>query len=70
MTRYFLTTGLALALVGTVLAVPDAPTLAPAPRAAAPKFVAPKFNNSFEVLVFTNQRPVRIRAMVLNDGRQ
>ena len=45
MNRYILTSALAVVLTGTVLAVPDAPALAPAPRAAAPKFVAPKFNN-------------------------
>src|SRR6266542_2042731 len=69
MTRYFLTTAVAVALAGTVLAVPDAPTLAPAPRAASPKFVAPKFNSTFEVLVYTNQRPVRIRVSALNEGK-
>jgi Ca2+-binding EF-hand superfamily protein len=79
--RYTLTSALAVALAGTVLAVPDAPTLAPAPRAATPKvaapaphaagpkFAAPKFNNSFEVLVFTNQRPVRVRVTALNQGK-
>ena len=69
MKRFILTSALTLALAGTVLAVPDAPALAPAPRAAAPKFVAPKFNNSFEVLVFATQRPVRVRVTALNDGK-
>jgi Ca2+-binding EF-hand superfamily protein len=49
--------------------VPDAPTLAPAPRAVSPKYVAPKFNSTFEVLVFTTQRPVRVQVKVLNEGK-
>src|SRR5262245_5402605 len=69
MSRYILTGALTVALAGAVLAAPDAPTLAPAPRESAPKFVAPKFPGSFEVLVFTNQRPVRIRVAVLNGGK-
>jgi Ca2+-binding EF-hand superfamily protein len=75
--RFILTSALTVTLAGTVLAVPDAAPapravtrdLAPAPRASAPKFVAPKFNNSFEVLVFTAQRPVRVRVTALNDGK-
>jgi Ca2+-binding EF-hand superfamily protein len=56
--------------------VPDAPAprasareLAPAPRAAAPQFVPPKFNDTFEVLVFAAQRPVRVRVTALNEGK-
>jgi Ca2+-binding EF-hand superfamily protein len=64
-----LTTVLTVALSGTVLAVPDAPALAPAPRAAKPKFTAPKFKNAYEVLVFTTQRPVRMQIEVMNDGK-
>jgi Ca2+-binding EF-hand superfamily protein len=60
----------AAALAGTVVAVPDAPALAPAPRTAKPKFVAPKFNDSYEVLVFANQRPLRIRVSALKEGKR
>ena len=49
--------------------MPDAPARAPAPRVAVPKFVAPKFNNAFDVLVFTTQRPVRVRVTTLNEGK-
>ncbi|MBP3954553.1 EF-hand domain-containing protein [Gemmata sp. G18] len=48
---------------------PEAPTLAPAPRPSAPKFVAPKLSDSFEVLVFTNPRPVRVRVAILQEGK-
>lgn len=58
-----------VALTGTVLAVPAAPEVAPAPRPAAPKYVATKFNDSYEVLVSTNLRPVRIRVTTLQEGK-
>ncbi len=69
MNRKLLTLAVMLGLTGTVLAVPDAPALAPAPKPAAPKFVAPKFNDSYEVLIFTNQRPVRVRVTALQEGK-
>jgi Ca2+-binding EF-hand superfamily protein len=68
-TRTLLSVAVAAGLAGAALAVPDAPAPAPAPRAAKPKFEAPKFQNHFEVLVFTNQRPVRMSLAVLNNGK-
>jgi len=73
--RYLLAAICSIDLVGAVLAVPDAlpdtPALpsAPAPRAVKPKFSAPKLNNVYEVLVFTTQRPVRIRVTALTEGK-
>jgi Ca2+-binding EF-hand superfamily protein len=62
-----------------VLAVSSpAPERAPAPRARGPvepapapraKFEAPKFPDAFEVLVFTAQRPVRVRVTLLQEGK-
>lgn len=69
MNAFIPASALALALAGTVVAAPVAVPVAPAPRPVAPKFVAPKFNNSFEILVFAAQRPVRIRAAVLAEGK-
>lgn len=57
------------ALAGGALAVPEAPTVAPAPRPAKPKFTAPKFNDTYEVLIFTNLRPLRVQVTVLQDGK-
>ncbi len=56
---------LGLFAVPTATAAPDE---APAPRPGVPKFT-PKFNDAFEVLLYTNQRPVRIRATALNEGK-
>lgn len=69
--RYLLTSIFFVGLVGAALAVPDAPALpsAPAPRVVKPKFIAPKLNNVYEVLVFTTQRPVRIRVTALTEGK-
>ena len=39
---------------------------APAPH---PKFVAPKVNDTFEVLVYATQRPVRVRGRTLIEGK-
>ncbi|MFM8271192.1 MAG: hypothetical protein ACKODX_02555, partial [Gemmata sp.] len=67
MKPFLLAAAASAALTGAVLAVPDAPkpNTAPAPRAAAPKFTAPNFNDRFEVLVCTTQRPVRVRVTAL-----
>ena len=71
MKPFLLAAAAAAALTGAVLAVPDAPkpNTAPAPRAAAPKFTAPNFNDRFEVLVCTTQRPVRVRVTALQEGK-
>lgn len=69
--RSYFFTATALALVGTVVAVPGAaaaPAEAPAPRSVTPKLNI-KFSDAFEVLLFANQRPVRVRASVLVEGK-
>ncbi|MBY0457598.1 MAG: EF-hand domain-containing protein, partial [Gemmataceae bacterium] len=59
-----------LLLSGAVGAVrADGPAVAPAPHVPKPKFAAPAFSDTFEVLVFTNQRPVRLRVTALQDGK-
>ncbi len=44
--RFFLAAALLIGAGGTVLAVPDAPALAPAPRVAAPEPVVPRTNSA------------------------
>ncbi|VTR93751.1 probable calmodulin : Uncharacterized protein OS=Pirellula staleyi (strain ATCC 27377 / DSM 6068 / ICPB 4128) GN=Psta_0320 PE=4 SV=1: EF-hand_6: EF-hand_7: EF-hand_5: EF-hand_7: EF-hand_5 [Gemmata massiliana] len=88
MKRLLLSAVAVAGLTGSVLAVPDAPTLAPAPRgkasqvgalkpdapalAPAPRGKAPKttaVSDTFEVLTFTNQRPVRVRVSIFQEGK-
>ncbi|MDY3553154.1 EF-hand domain-containing protein [Gemmata sp. JC717] len=60
-----------VAPAGAVAGAPDTPavpTVAPAPRPAKPKFVAPAFDDTHEMLVFANKRPVRIRVTVRHEG--
>jgi Ca2+-binding EF-hand superfamily protein len=57
------------ALTAAFAAVPDARGAsepAPAPR---PRFVAPTVPDTFEVLVYTAQRPVRVRVTVTHGGK-
>ncbi|MCI0700419.1 MAG: hypothetical protein L0241_05000, partial [Planctomycetia bacterium] len=68
MRLFLLTSALVVGLASTVLAVPDTPELAPAPRPAKPKFI-PKLNDAFEVMVYTTQRPVRVRVTALYEGK-
>lgn len=69
MKRFILPAVLLVALAGAVLAAPDVPPVAPKPRPAPTKFVAPKLSNTLEVFVFANQRPVRIRVTALSEGK-
>lgn len=69
MRHFILGTATALGLAGAVLAAPDAPPVAPAPRLAKPKFAMPKFNATYDVIVFANARPVRARVTVLQEGK-
>lgn len=60
----------ALALLSALAcAVGAAPPVAPAPHAARTKLVAPTVNDSFEVLVLTDARPVRVRVAVRYEGK-
>ena len=65
--RFFLPALALLAALGG--AVGAAPPVAPPPHAARPALVAPAVNDSFEVLVFTDARPVRIRISVRYEGK-
>jgi len=67
MSRFLFASALFVGLTVAVVAAPDTPE-APAPRRAKTKFV-PKLNDSFEVLIYANHRPVRMRVLALYDGK-